>query len=104
MSKNTFEHYVNLIIIDASIKVCDGTEFSTFELFANNITSNVKIKEFKIIEPYLTPMITELTDIMCLPIHESATFVAKFFKQNKWEDYYLPMKNIKDQFGIFLVS
>ena len=104
MSKKLFEHNINLIIADASISVCDTTDFSTYSSFAVFINSSIKNKNFSNIERYLTPMINELTYIMGIPVRESAIFVAKYFKFEKWKVYHKPIKLIKEQFNIFLVK
>lgn len=103
MSKNLFEHYINLIIVDASISVCNKTNFSGYRTFANHIHEGIKAKNYSGIERYLTPIVTELADIMGIPVKEAATHVARFFQKKKWEKYYDVIKLVKSQFDIFLV-
>ena len=103
MSKKTFEHYVNLIIVDASISVCDNTDFSSYNRFSNYISENIIGKNYGALEGYLLPILNEVSYILGLPVVESAHYVAKFFKTKKWEQYHGPVKAIKDEFSIFLV-
>ena len=103
MSKNLFDHYINLIIVDASISVCDKTDFSSYRTFANHIHEGIKAKNYSGIERYLTPIVTELADIMGIPVREAATHTAKFFQNKKWEKYHEIIKLVKSQFNIFLV-
>ena len=103
MSKNLFEHYINLIIVDASISVCNKTDFSSYKSFSNHIHNGIKAKDYSGIERYLIPIVNDLAYIMGIPVKESALYVAKFFKAKKWDKYHKPVKLIKDQFNIFLV-
>lgn len=104
MSKKLFEYHIQLIITDASIVISKKTEFTTYRLFGEFIFNSILSKNFKAIEKYLTPIVLELSEIMGLPPRESAMFVAKYFKEKKWEIYYDPINQIKNQFNIFLVS
>lgn len=103
MSKSLFDHYINLIIVDASISVCDKTDFSSYKTFSNHIYEGIKAKNYSNIERYLIPIVNELAYIMGIPVKEAALYVAKFFKNEKWEKYHKPVKLVKDQFNIFLV-
>ncbi len=104
MSKKKLYHYINLIIADASISVYDNTDFSSYTKFTHHISQGIKARNYSSIERYLIPIVNELSYIMGLPIKESSLYVARFFKDKKWEKYYDVVKMIKDEFNIFLVS
>lgn len=103
MSKNLFEHNINLIITDASISVCDKTDFSSYRTFSMFVHDGIKAKNYSGIERYLIPIVNELAYIMGIPVKEAALYVAKFFKGKKWDKYYKPVMLVKEQFNIFLV-
>jgi len=103
MSKKTFEHYINLVIVDASISVSNKTDFSTYKTFAHFISQSIDSKNYGAIESYIFPILNEVCDILSIPVKESAEHVARFFKNKKWVTYHPPIKAIKDEFNIFLV-
>jgi len=104
MSKDIFEEYINLVIVDASIIVFNNSEFDGYYLFTNYITKGIEDNNYGGVEMYMLPILGEVTDILGISVKESATYVAKFFKYKKYEDYYLKVKEIKSKFNIFLVS
>lgn len=105
MSKKLFEHHIHSVITDASIVISKKkTQFTTYRLFGEFIFNSIQAKNFNAIEQYLTPIVLELSEIMGLPPREAAMYVAKYFKEKKWEIYYDPINQIRNQFNIFLVS
>jgi len=103
MSKSRVDHYINLIITDSSISVCNGTDFSSYESFTDHIFVGIKARNYSGIERYLIPIVTDLAYIMGISVKESSQHVARYFKNKKWEKYYDIIKIAKEEFNIFLV-
>jgi hypothetical protein len=102
-SKNRVDHYINLIIADSSISVCNNTDFTSYKTFTSHIFVGIKARNYSGIERYLIPIVNDLSYILGIPIKEASLYVARFFKDKKWEKYYEIVKIAKDEFSIFLV-
>lgn len=100
--KELFDHYINLLITDSSISVCNTSDFSSYDVFANYLNNMVNGHLVDKQTRYLTPIIDDLELVYGMDRDECTKYVLVYFLDRKWERYYKAVHMIRGVFGKFL--